>query len=248
MHGLNLYDYGARLYDPLIGQFTSIDPLCEKYYSVSPYAYCAGNPVNRIDPDGRKFVIYYEGGKYIYTDGEDNAPIPNDNFVRSVLSAYIYNKRNWLNSGRNYLSPSMKAASDKYHSYHIKESTYDFYNGIIGWNPKLGLKINRVVLSPATSLEHEIDHAYQAQTNNSKYKKDRSEVDKFYKTKEEKRVITGSEQNTAEANGEIKKGETTRKSHGGRSVIVKGTVSSTNIDFLKTKEYEEKRNHWTSGN
>ena len=248
MHGLNLYDYGARLYDPLVGQFTSMDPLCEKYYSVSPYAYCAGNPVNRVDPDGRKFIIYYEGGKYIYTDGEDNAPIPNDNFVRSVLSAYIYNKRNWLNSGRKYLSPSMKAASDKYHSYHIKESTYDFYNGIIGWNPKLGLKINRVVLSPATSLEHEIDHAYQAQTNNSKYKKDRTEVDKFYKTKEEKRVITGSEQNTAEANGEIKKGETTRKSHGGRSVIVKGTVSSTNIDYLKTKEYEEKRNHWTSGN
>ena len=41
LHGLNLYDYGARLYDPLIGHFTSIDPLCEKYYSVSPYAYCA---------------------------------------------------------------------------------------------------------------------------------------------------------------------------------------------------------------
>ena len=33
-----------------------------------------------------------------------------------------------------------------------------------------------------------------------------------------------------------------------KSVIVKGTVSSTNIDYLKTKEYEEKRNHWTSGN
>ena len=54
MHGLNLYDYGARLYDPLVGQFTSIDPLCEKYYSVSPYAYCAGNPVNRVDLDGRE--------------------------------------------------------------------------------------------------------------------------------------------------------------------------------------------------
>jgi len=52
MHGLNQYDYGARLYDPLVGQFTSIDPLCEKYYSVSPYAYCAGNPINAIDPDG----------------------------------------------------------------------------------------------------------------------------------------------------------------------------------------------------
>jgi len=29
-----------------------VDPLAEKYYSISPYSYCAGNPVNRIDPNG----------------------------------------------------------------------------------------------------------------------------------------------------------------------------------------------------
>ena len=51
-NGLNLYDYGARLYDPVTGLFTSIDPLCEKYYHISPYAYCAGNPVKYVDPDG----------------------------------------------------------------------------------------------------------------------------------------------------------------------------------------------------
>ena len=31
-----------------------MDPLCEKYYSISPYAYCAGNPVNLVDPNGMK--------------------------------------------------------------------------------------------------------------------------------------------------------------------------------------------------
>ena len=30
-----------------------MDPLCEKYYHISPYAYCGGNPVNAVDPDGR---------------------------------------------------------------------------------------------------------------------------------------------------------------------------------------------------
>ena len=53
MHGLNEYDYGARQYDPARGQFTTMDPLCEKYYHISPYAYCGGNPVNRVDPDGK---------------------------------------------------------------------------------------------------------------------------------------------------------------------------------------------------
>jgi len=52
MHGLNLYDYHARQHDATIGQFTSMDPLCEKYYHISPYAYCAGNPIKYVDPDG----------------------------------------------------------------------------------------------------------------------------------------------------------------------------------------------------
>jgi RHS repeat-associated protein len=52
MNGLNWYDYSARHYDPAIGRFTTIDPLAEKYYNVSPYAYCHNNPINRIDPTG----------------------------------------------------------------------------------------------------------------------------------------------------------------------------------------------------
>ncbi|RGN32270.1 RHS repeat-associated core domain-containing protein, partial [Bacteroides oleiciplenus] len=51
--GLNWYDYGARHYDAALGRFTTIDPIAEKYYSMSPYAYCANNPVNAIDPDGK---------------------------------------------------------------------------------------------------------------------------------------------------------------------------------------------------
>lgn len=47
------YDYGARFLDPIPGRFTTIDPLAEKYYSLSPFAYCAGNPVNAVDVDGR---------------------------------------------------------------------------------------------------------------------------------------------------------------------------------------------------
>ena len=61
--GLDWYDYGARWMDGVGGRWSSMDPLCEKYYSVSPYAYCAGNPVNRIDPDGRSiYMLFYTNG------------------------------------------------------------------------------------------------------------------------------------------------------------------------------------------
>ncbi|SKB90493.1 RHS repeat-associated core domain-containing protein [Macellibacteroides fermentans] len=44
--------------EPALGRFTTLDPLAEKYYSVSPYVYCANNPVKFIDPDGREIRIY----------------------------------------------------------------------------------------------------------------------------------------------------------------------------------------------
>ena len=52
MHGLNTYDYGARQYNPVLGRWDRVDPLCEKYYDVSPYGYCQNNPVMYFDPDG----------------------------------------------------------------------------------------------------------------------------------------------------------------------------------------------------
>ena len=53
-NGLDLYDSQARHYDPIIPRTTTIDPLAEKYYSLSPYTWCAANPINLIDLDGRR--------------------------------------------------------------------------------------------------------------------------------------------------------------------------------------------------
>ncbi|WP_233582272.1 RHS repeat-associated core domain-containing protein [Prevotella sp. OH937_COT-195] len=54
-----MYDYGARRYDAATCRFTTMDPLAEKYYSTSPYAYCVNNPMRFVDPDVRewKYVI-----------------------------------------------------------------------------------------------------------------------------------------------------------------------------------------------
>lgn len=39
----------------------SIDPHCERYYWISPYAYCANNPVKYVDPDGRDIAVRFYG-------------------------------------------------------------------------------------------------------------------------------------------------------------------------------------------
>lgn len=51
-NGLDLYDSQARWFDPMLPQTTTQDPLAEKYFSISPYTWCAGNPVRFIDPLG----------------------------------------------------------------------------------------------------------------------------------------------------------------------------------------------------
>ena len=51
-NAVSYIDYGARQYDPAIGRWFAQDPLSEKYYGISPYAFCAGNPVKYLDPNG----------------------------------------------------------------------------------------------------------------------------------------------------------------------------------------------------
>ena len=47
---MDWHDYGARHFDGIV--WRNVDPHTEKYYNVSPWGYCHGNPINKIDPDG----------------------------------------------------------------------------------------------------------------------------------------------------------------------------------------------------
>ena len=56
---LDMLDFGARFYDPRIARWNTQDPLAEKYFSLSPYNYCAGNPITLVDPTGMFMTDYF---------------------------------------------------------------------------------------------------------------------------------------------------------------------------------------------
>ena len=67
-----LLDFGARMYNPVIARWTASDPLSEKYHGISPYAYCLGNPISIIDPNGMDIWTMDEKGNVVWVKESDD--------------------------------------------------------------------------------------------------------------------------------------------------------------------------------
>lgn len=68
--------YGARYYwSEVLTGWLSVDPMADKYPSISPYAYCAWNPVRLVDPDGNTMTDFQDkdGNLIMHVDDESNA-------------------------------------------------------------------------------------------------------------------------------------------------------------------------------
>ncbi len=129
--GLNWYDYSARHYDVAVPRFTIMDPMAEKYYSISPYAYCANNPINVIDPDGReiKFVVRqtssnvvltYRNGNFWHSNGQRYNP-QKENLSKTLyrtLAAY----RKILDSGDKVLINQLKTLETSERTHWVEAS------------------------------------------------------------------------------------------------------------------------------
>lgn len=230
-----------------VSRFVSIDPHAERYYSISPYAYCNNNPIKYVDPDGKDIVIWFqnENGKQIsFTfNGQNGTSAPNNSFVSSVIAAYDYNVKN--GGGKNLKAI---ATSDKF-NVGVVETNYDnrYQSGFIRFNPNAGLQLNDgYILSPATGLEHEAAHGV-----NDKTGKKNPTRDLRYDTKEERSIITGAELETAKANGELPKNHKGRSSHAeGEWVVTKSSTSNQELDKRSSNELRNRinrfKNSWTS--
>ncbi len=70
---VNLYDYGARFYDPQLGRFHSVDPLAENYNQQSPFLYAYNNPIRYTDYLGLGAEDEVEEEEEVDSDRDDDA-------------------------------------------------------------------------------------------------------------------------------------------------------------------------------
>ena len=120
--GLDNYDIQARQYFAMMPSWDRIDPLAEKYYGISSYAFCGGDPVNFGDYDGESIYMVTKSGDIqmlLLTDDEYDDLIGydgNDNLQyiqttdQSTITSLYKSKTNGKANKDNYaLSESPEA-------------------------------------------------------------------------------------------------------------------------------------------
>ena len=198
----------------ILTSFLSVDRYTDKYPSISPYAYCAWNPIKLTDPSG---------------DTIRPAPCSSPEFVAQFNMAIQYLVDNGADGvySRLQSNPSIIYVSEvDFKDAELISSNPKSKN--IEWCPTAGVYTTEgVMMSPTTVLEHEFDHMLQSLENPTQQDADYKNKVDFYGNLEEVRVIDGSEQTTACMLGEIKDGQFTRKNHAGNFYEVLSSTSTT---------------------
>ena len=88
-NGLDEYFFGARTLFAPINRFNQPDPLCEEYYHISPYAYCANNFINVLDPDGKDPIYAKNFWGKIKLIGDDGQKSTGSYLVRGSVAREV---------------------------------------------------------------------------------------------------------------------------------------------------------------
>ena len=156
--------FGARYMDhEMMTMWLSVDPMADKYPSISPYAYCAWNPVKQVDPDGREIVIkdgeqtYYYRSGHVYLSKKHGA-LPVDNKLGKDASKI---KRNLDMMSKDKAGAKVVncLVSNKKQTYTIAADASSGEGNYDHINKKVSLVSGKA--NNLGSLSHELFHAYQ---------------------------------------------------------------------------------------
>ena len=212
--GIGYSDFGARFYDRSAA-WTAVDPLAEKYYTVSPYAYCNNNPVKFVDPQGD--TIKFASGV-------------SDSFKQQYFQTVQFMKQNGTSGNIELLEKSTKV-------YYLTESVsinahFDPNTKEISWNPNyISQSDLGIMSSPATILSHEVDHAQLFDSNFDEFKRNANSPDSQFGNKEDRRAIQ-NEQQTARKQLELFGNQMTRDQHSKAKAIHVGNASPQRINQI----------------
>lgn len=179
---LNLLDEDENVIKTLVfnpdeKKFLTIDPFAEKYYSISPYAYCMNNPVKYVDPDGRTIQVYdyvnnqrvgYEWKDYQGTWGFYD----NNNTLYAGNNAFIGQLSGTLTGLMNGGSEGFDLVSRVANHSNVVTLMYSDRSGVdsqnqLGWNPTGVRRDGSLEAVPTTTgmrndpmitLGHELGH------------------------------------------------------------------------------------------
>ncbi len=109
--------FGARYYDSdLMTGWLSVDPMADKYPSLSPYAYCGWNPIKLVDPDGRDVEI-----------------VKNDENKTVTIRANFYYNNDEIGNQVGAFLKGLKVAVNSW-SKDIRTALKDESLGVVGYN------------------------------------------------------------------------------------------------------------------
>jgi len=178
--GLGWMDYGWRVYDPATSRWSSVDPLADKYFNISPYAYVADNPVIFLDPDGRVIEgdvnrvnnLKERGNSIKEAEGRRQGRLETKISERGAagknttrLERRVSNSRERVEQVNEALT-EIKSLEESETVYHVN-SDYTAQSG--GPDGETTYEGGKVMVNVARSyglhgLAHELKHAYQFET------------------------------------------------------------------------------------
>jgi len=150
--------FGARYYDSELSGWLSVDPMSDKYPSLSPYCYSANNPVMIIDPNGDSIWINGNNGeKFLYTPGQEYKG--SDEFIAKTFKTLnkMYSVKNGatvideLVNSKNIYNITNEVPSNTETAAFIPNKNNE--GGKLYMNNKMNL----------LTLSHELFHGYQCE-------------------------------------------------------------------------------------